>query len=186
MERNYVIVTLWVLSWTWREWSCRLVCWGRRVRMSSLDWRCDWVVPPGMTERAPAVPITATHRRRLLLHQRRRNGGSDGDARPRNVETTGARVSFRPRNISTHFCMLLNFHSLSLCCLHTIKTSHSVGTTGRILGNEINKTYIPSENFENRVTIEHLCELHISKTCDCVITVRLRNVKIVPTPLCYT
>jgi len=50
----------------------------------------------------------------------------------------------------------------------------------------INKTYIPSENFENRVTIEHLCELHISKTCEYVITVRLRNVKIVPTPLCYT
>jgi len=31
--------------------------------------------------------------------QRRRNGGGDGGARPRNVETTGARVSFRPRNI---------------------------------------------------------------------------------------
>ena len=27
-------------------------------------------------------------------------------ARPRNVETTGARVSFRPRNIFPHFCML--------------------------------------------------------------------------------
>ena len=35
--------------------------------------------------------------------QRRRN---DGGARPRNVETTGARVSFRPRNIFPHFCML--------------------------------------------------------------------------------
>ena len=29
-----------------------------------------------------------------------------GDARPRNVETTGARVSFRPRNIFPDFCML--------------------------------------------------------------------------------
>jgi len=27
-------------------------------------------------------------------------------------------------------CCSLNFNSLSLCCLHTIKTSHSVGTTG--------------------------------------------------------
>jgi len=35
---------------------------------------------------------------------------------------------------------------------------------------QINKTYIPSENFENRVTIKHLCESHISKTCDYVIT----------------
>ena len=34
------------------------------------------------------------------LQQRRRN---DGGARPRNVETTGARVSFRPRNIFPHF-----------------------------------------------------------------------------------
>ena len=38
--------------------------------------------------------------------QRRRNGGGDGGARPRNVETTGARVSFRPGNIFPHFCML--------------------------------------------------------------------------------
>ena len=38
--------------------------------------------------------------------QRCRNGGGDGGARPRNVETAGARVSFRPRNISPHFCML--------------------------------------------------------------------------------
>jgi len=30
----------------------------------------------------------------------------DGGARPRNVETTGARVSFRPRNIFPDFCML--------------------------------------------------------------------------------
>ena len=30
----------------------------------------------------------------------------DGDARLRNVETTGARVSYRPRNIFPHFCML--------------------------------------------------------------------------------
>jgi len=69
----------------------------------------------------------------------------------------------------------------------------------------INKTYIPIQNFENRVTIEDLCESHISKTCDYVITdvifskaqvcsllcrilpvsVRPRNAKIIPTPLLY-
>ena len=39
--------------------------------------------------------------------QRRQNGGGDGGARPRNVETTGARVSYRPPgNIFSHFCML--------------------------------------------------------------------------------
>ena len=38
--------------------------------------------------------------------QRRRNGGGEGVARPSNVETTGARVSFRPRNIFPHYCML--------------------------------------------------------------------------------
>jgi len=37
----------------------------------------------------------------------RRNGGGDGGACPRNVETTGARVFFRPRNIFPDFCMLL-------------------------------------------------------------------------------
>jgi len=35
---------------------------------------------------------------------------------------------------------------------------------------QINKRYTPSENFENRVTIEHLCDSHISKTRDYVIT----------------
>jgi len=41
----------------------------------------------------------------LLYTQRRRNGGVDVVARPRNVETTEARVSFRPDNIFPHFCM---------------------------------------------------------------------------------
>ena len=70
----------------------------------------------------------------ITLYQRRRNGGGDGGARPRNVETTGARVSFPPAIFPDIFaCCSLNFRSLSICCLHTIKTSHSVGTTGRIL-----------------------------------------------------
>jgi len=33
-----------------------------------------------------------------LQHRRRNRGGNDG-ACPRNVETAGAKVSFRPRNI---------------------------------------------------------------------------------------
>jgi len=37
---------------------------------------------------------------------RRRNGGGDGGACSRNVETTGAGVSFRPHNIFPDFCML--------------------------------------------------------------------------------
>ena len=58
----------------------------------------------------------------MCLCQRRRNVGGDGGARPRNVESTGVRVSYCPRNIShISACCSLNFHSLSLCCLHTIK-----------------------------------------------------------------
>ena len=75
--------------------------------------------------------------RRTDGHRRRRNGGVDGGARPRNVQTTGARVSFRPRNIShISACLNLNFHSLSLCCLHTIKTSHSATQQQKILTNK--------------------------------------------------
>jgi len=94
-------------------------------------------------------------------NQRRRNGGGDGGARPSNVGASESRPIlcesiFSPPAIFSHIfaCCSLNFHSLSLCCLqcvHTIKTSHSVGTTGRILRNKLTK-HIPSENFENRVT----------------------------------
>ena len=59
--------------------------------------------------------------------------GGDGVARPRNVETTGARVSFRPRNIYAHFCARcsLNFHSLSLSnrkCQQTKKNTQAYPT----------------------------------------------------------
>ena len=61
--------------------------------------------------------------------------------------TTGARVSFRPAiGLFSHIfaCCSLNFHSLSLCFLHTITTSHSDGTTGRILRNKLTKhAYCP-------------------------------------------
>jgi len=63
--------------------------------------------------------------------QRRRNGGV---ARPRNVEPRGREYLFAPAIFSHIFARCsLNFHFLSLCCLHTIKTSHSVGTTGKIM-----------------------------------------------------
>jgi len=42
----------------------------------------------------------------LYVIRRRRNGGGDGGARPRNVETTRARVSCRRRNTFPHFCTL--------------------------------------------------------------------------------
>ena len=48
--------------------------------------------------------------------QRRRNGGG---ARPRNVETTGARVSFRPWNIFPHLHMLFLKLPLFVVMCHT-------------------------------------------------------------------
>jgi len=73
----------------------------------------------------------------------------------RGVGTTGALAPamLKPRRreylfaraIFSHIfaCCSLNFHSLSLCCLHTIKTSGSVGTTGRILRNKLTKHTSP-------------------------------------------
>jgi len=80
--------------------------------------------------------------------------GVMGALAPAMLKPRGREYLFAPEIFSHIFaCCSLNFHSLSLCCRHTIKTSHSVGTTGRILRitKRINKTYIPSENFENRV-----------------------------------
>jgi len=79
---------------------------------------------------------------------RARDGCRAGAERARGVGTAGATEAlapamlkprgreylFAPAVFSHMFaCCSLNFHSLSLCCLPTIKTSHSVGTTGRIL-----------------------------------------------------
>ena len=100
------------------------------VKALDLRLRRSWV----------RLPTTRFQVTTLLQVQRRRNGGGNGGARPRNAETTGARVSFRPPPaIFSRVCCSLNFHSLSLCCLRTIKTSHSVGTTGRILRNKLTK-----------------------------------------------
>ena len=60
---------------------------------------------PGGRARMWERPLTE-HVLACPLKQRRRNGGGDAGARPRNVETTGAIVSFRTRNIFPHFCVL--------------------------------------------------------------------------------
>jgi len=75
--------------------------------------------------------------RRTDGHRRRRNGGVDGGARPRNAQTTGREYLFAPA-IFSHIseCCSLNFHSLSLCCLHIIKTSHSATQQQKILTNK--------------------------------------------------
>ena len=58
------------------------------------------------------------------LEQRRRNGGG---ARPAMLKPRRREYLFAPAIFSHIFaCCSLNFHSLSLCCLHTIKTSHCV------------------------------------------------------------
>ena len=72
--------------------------------------------------------------------QRRRNGGTPAMLKPR-----GREYPFAPIIFSHIFaCCSLNFHSLSLCCLNTIKTSHSVGTTGRILRKKLTKHTSPA------------------------------------------
>jgi len=61
----------------------------------------------------------------LLLCQRRRNGG--GRSPPAVLKPQGREYLFAPA-IFYHIlfaCCALNFHCLSLCCLHTIKTSHT-------------------------------------------------------------
>jgi len=59
---------------------------GLVVKALDLRLRRSWV----------RLPTTRCQVTTLLQVQRRRNGGGDGGARPRNAETTGARVSFRP------------------------------------------------------------------------------------------
>jgi len=62
---------------------------------------------------------------------------------PSSFSETRREYLFAPAIFSRIFaCCSLNCHSLSLCCLHTIKTSHSVGTTGTT--KQINKIYILS------------------------------------------
>ena len=80
---------------------------------------------------------TSWHRYGTKLRhcQRRRNGvGTTGALAPAMLKPRG-REYLIARAIFSHIfarCSL-NFHSSSLCCLDTIKTSHSVGTIGRIL-----------------------------------------------------
>jgi len=84
---------------------------------------------------------TSWHRYGTKLRhcQRRRNGvGTTGELAPAMLKPRG-REYLIARAIFSHIfarCSL-NFHSLSLCCLHTIKTLHSVGARGRILRNKL-------------------------------------------------
>ena len=64
-----------------------------------------------------------------------RSVGTAGALTPAMLKPRGREHLFAPAIFSHIFaCCSSNFHSLSLCCLHTIRTSHShsVGTTGRI------------------------------------------------------
>ena len=57
--------------------------------------------------------------------------GATAALAPAMLKPQGREYLFVPAIFSHIFAYCsLNFHSLSLCCLHTIKTSHSVGTTG--------------------------------------------------------
>jgi len=61
------------------------------------------------------------------------------------LKPRGREYLIAPQYFSHFFaCCFLNFHSLSLCRLHTIKTSHSVGTTGRILRNKLTSHASPA------------------------------------------
>jgi len=50
----------------------------------------------------------------LNVSQRRRNGGGNGGARPRNAETAGAKVSFRPAIICQVYQLVDGQTSISL------------------------------------------------------------------------
>jgi len=57
----------------------------------------------------------------LYVVRRRRNGGGDGGARPAMLKPRGREFLFAAAILSRIFARCsLNFHSSSLCCLHTI------------------------------------------------------------------
>jgi len=72
------------------------------------------------------------------------SGRGVGTAGATGAKPRGREYLIAPAIFSYIFaCCSLNFQSLSLCCLHTIETSHSVGTTGRILRNKLTKHTSP-------------------------------------------
>ena len=82
---------------------------------------------------------------RARTHRGVGTAGATGALAPAMLKPRGREYLFAPAIFSHIFaCCSLNFHSLSLCCLHTIKTSHSVGTTGRILRNKLTKQSSPA------------------------------------------
>ena len=82
---------------------------------------------------------------RRIYDSRHLQAGATGALAPAMLKPRGREYLFAPAIFSHIFaCCSLNFHSLSLHCLHTIKTSHSVGTTGRILRNKLTKHTSPA------------------------------------------
>ena len=66
--------------------------------------------------------------------------GATGPLASAMLKPRGREYLFAPAIFPHIFaCCSLNFHSLSLCRLHTVKTWHSVDTTGRILRNKLTK-----------------------------------------------
>ena len=95
---------------------------------------------------ATSSPSPQPHQQVPWVHQmppatqRRRNGGGDGGARPRNVETTAARAFVRPRNIFLHFCMLFLKLPLFVVMSATVSSFFT------------NKIHIATEHFNKQKT----------------------------------
>jgi len=135
---------------------------------------------------------TSWHRYGTKLRhcQRRRNGvGTTGALAPAMLKPRG-REYLIARAIFSHIfarCSL-NFHSSSLCCLHTIKTSHSVGARGRILRNKLMKHTSPAKISVNKNSA-NACAYSHKMFAPAMLKSKLlndntcRNVKVVPTPL---
>jgi len=103
----------------------------RNVRRIFVRWPTIKALHKGSRNLATTLFERQSVRYRLLS----RNVGTAGAFTPAMLKPRGREHLFAPAIFSHIFaCCSSNFHSLSLCCLHTIKTSHShsVGTTGRI------------------------------------------------------
>ena len=76
--------------------------------------------------------VSPEEEKEKLQWERGRGVGTAGALTSAMLKPRGRKYLFAPAIFSNIFeCCSLNFHSLSLCCLHTIKTSHLVGATGK-------------------------------------------------------
>jgi len=74
----------------------------RNVRRILVRWPTIKALHKGL----PKPCHTTLRKAKCALQITEQKRGNGGGAHPRNVETTGARASFHPRNIFPHFCML--------------------------------------------------------------------------------